>query len=98
MTNEKKEQSINLHVPESIANGDYANIVLCNYSKEEFVFDYAFLQPHVNKTTVTNRIVMSPGNAKKLAAILAKNIQEYEKKAGPINNDPPQNGIKFSIN
>ena len=100
MTDKKKEPNakINLSISKEVAVGTYSNLIISNFSKEEFMLDFALLQPHIKKADITSRVILSPRNAKKLASILAKNIEEYEKNIGPITDGPPSPGVNISFN
>jgi hypothetical protein len=100
-TKKTKEINIKVDIDEQIAQGQYSNLAIMNFSKEEFVLDFLFLQPHVAKGRVRSRQILTPGNAKRLANMLMTNIQKYEENFGPIDGDdlqPPAPGIQFSIN
>lgn len=90
--------TISLDMDEETSLGVYSNLVLSNFSKEEFFLDFAFLQPHMRKGKVRSRIILNPKNAKRLLHLLAQNIKDYESKMGPIDDPMPPQGIKFSFN
>lgn len=92
------ELTIALDMDEETSLGIYSNLVLSNYSKEEFFLDFAFLQPQMRKGKVRSRIILSPKNAKRLLHLLAQNIKDFESKCGPIDDPLPPQGIKFSFN
>ena len=99
-TQNKEEQKINLNIPAETAKGNYANLVIANYSKEEFILDCALVHPHTATATVQTRSILSPRNAKKLSLLLAQQVQSYEKKHGPITeeNGTTSGPISFSFN
>ena len=45
MTNPEKKIPVQLQLDEQVAQGTYSNLVIINHSDNEFVFDFAFLQP-----------------------------------------------------
>ena len=96
--NKKNEKQIKVDIDQDVANGTYANLSISNFSAEEFIFDYIFLQPHVDKGKILSRIIMSPQNAKRFSEMLNKNITEYEKKFGPIGKSNKFPGINLSVN
>jgi len=64
------------------------------HMKEEFVFDFFFSAPP--QGILINRIVVSPGHAKRIAAALTDAVKKYEEKFGNIViNEEPQNQIGF---
>jgi hypothetical protein len=95
---EKKEKNIQVDIEKGISQGQYSNLAISNYNKEEFIVDFAFIQPNGNKGDIKSRIIMSPRNAKRLAQMLIKNIADYEKKVGPLTDGPSFPGINLSVN
>lgn len=86
-------QKLQLQMDEHIASGTYANLVLVNHSENEFVLDFAFLQPTNGRAKVASRIISSPKHTKRLMVALQKNIERYEERFGAIElseqDDPP---------
>ena len=82
-------QSINIELPEAVAEGIYSNLFLVSHSASEFVVDFARILPGPPKGKVQARIVMTPAHAKSLVAILQENISRFERNVGPI---PPFGG------
>jgi hypothetical protein len=80
----QNQQSINIELPEAVAEGLYANLFLVMHNGSEFVLDCARLLPGPPKGKVLARIVMTPSHAKSLAASLQENIARYEQNFGPI--------------
>lgn len=95
---ENEGSSIQVDMDESIAQGVYSNLVISNFSQEEFCIDFVFLQPQMPKGKTRSRVIITPKNAKRLANLLKKNVMDYEKKFGPITDDPSAPGIRMSIN
>ena len=94
-----KERKIELTIQKEISKGQYSNLALSNFSKDEFILDFALIQPHNNKADINSRVILSPRNAKNLLTVLQKNIEDYEKKWGPISDTPPKTGgISMSFN
>jgi hypothetical protein len=75
---------IQLQLDESLSQGVYTNIVLINHSENEFVFDFAYLQPANPTARVRARVISSPRHTKRLLAALQKNIERYEERFGVI--------------
>jgi hypothetical protein len=92
------DANIQLELSEDVAQGHYSNLMVSNFSREEFVLDYAFLQPQNPRTKITSRVVVTPGNLKKFVHLLAAQIADYETKFGPIEEGPPAPGIQLSFN
>lgn len=77
-----KELSLNL--PEEVAKGSYANLAIITHSTSEFIIDFARILPGIPKPSVTNRIIMTPEHAKRLARALEDNIAKFESQFGEI--------------
>ena len=77
-----KELSLNL--PEEVAKGSYANLAIITHSTSEFIIDFARILPGIPKPPVTNRIIMTPEHAKRLARALEDNISKFESQFGEI--------------
>ena len=94
----KNEKKVEMNLNKETAKGSYNNLVITNFTREEFVLDFGFVQPNTAKGEIQSRIILSPKNAKRLAQALTKNIQEYEKKCGRIDDNIGPAQIKFSNN
>ncbi len=75
---------IQLQVDEPIAQGTYSNLVVINHSENEFIFDFAYLQPANPLARVRSRIISSPRHTKRLLLALQKNLARYEERYGII--------------
>lgn len=93
-----EEKTIKVDIDDDIAQGVYSNLAISNFSKEEFVLDFVFIQPQLSKGKIRSRIVMSPRNAKRLAEMLIRNVDEYEKKMGSMGDNNQFPGINLSVN
>jgi hypothetical protein len=87
-------QQVKIELGEQEAEGIYSNLVLLTHSASEFILDFARVLPGTAKAKVYARIVMTPQNAKSLAAVLQKNLENYESKhgkiPGPAEFSPPR--------
>ena len=92
------DKQININVPSAVASGQYANVMINNFSKEEFVLDFALIQPHTSTAVVNSRVILSPRNTKKLIQLLSAQVKEYESKCGPISDENPSGPVSFSFN
>src|SRR5438105_13877016 len=77
-------QPIQLQVDEATAQGLYTNLVMINHGENEFVLDFAYLQPNSPAAKVRARIISSPRHTKRLLVALQKNLQRYEERFGVI--------------
>ena len=73
-----------IDVDDAIAQGAYSNLVLINHNENEFVLDFAYLQPQNPTAKVRARIISSPRHTKRLLAALKKNLERYEERFGTI--------------
>ncbi len=80
----KKAPKIQLQLDEETAQGTYSNLVLINHTENEFLLDFAFLQPANARAKVRSRIISSPKHTKRLLRALLKNIERYEQRFGEI--------------
>jgi len=87
----KKALKLELKIDDAVAGGTYANLCIINHSDSEFVADFAFVQPGRPKAKVSNRIVLSPKNAKRMMLLLQNQVKVFEKRFGEIDvrNAPP---------
>lgn len=91
MADEKKKgTSMNIELPEDIAEGTYSNLAIIAHSNSEFILDFIRLVPNVPKAKVKSRIIMSPSHAKRLAKALIDNIKKFEAQNGKIDEKPQQ--------
>ena len=94
----RPEQNIQVDLDEETAQGVYSNFAISNYNQEEFVLDFAFLQPLMPKGKIRSRVILNPKSAKRLAIMLQNNVTDYERKFGPILDDNNAPGIHLSFN
>src|SRR5450432_3903405 len=81
---------IQIDVDETIAQGAYSNLVLINHNENEFVLDFAYLQPSTPRARVRARIISSPRHTKRLLRALEHNLQRYEERFGKIEEPTPE--------
>ena len=75
---------LQVQLDEDIAQGVYANLVLLNHTENEFVLDFAFIQPSNGRAKVRTRVISSPRHTKRLLLALQKNVERYEERYGRI--------------
>lgn len=81
---DKKQHEIDIELDESVAEGNYANLVIISHSSSEFVLDFAAMMPGLPKAKVKNRIILAPEHAKRLLLSLQDNITRYESNVAQI--------------
>jgi hypothetical protein len=95
MENKNPQQRITLDLPDTEADGVYANFTLISHSPAEFILDFARLVPGRTRSKVHARIIMTPQSAKSLQKSLAANVERFEATHGEIKlagqPEPDQN-------
>ena len=76
---------IQVQIDDDLAQGIYANLVLINHTDNEFVLDFAFLQPGAPRAKVRARVISSPRHTKRLLRALQKNVERFEERFGEID-------------
>ncbi|MCL5094276.1 MAG: DUF3467 domain-containing protein [Patescibacteria group bacterium] len=93
---EKGQPEIQISAEPHIARGEYANVLMINHSKEEFIFD--FMNIIGQRGHLVSRIFTSPGHMKRISKALQENIKLYEDKFGEIEEaEGPKQSIGFKI-
>jgi len=92
----KKQNSLNVELPEEIAEGTYSNLAIISHSHSEFVVDFLRILPNVPKAKVKSRVILTPTHAKRLMKALIDNVKKYEQQHGKIGEPkgpsfPPMN-------
>jgi hypothetical protein len=82
--NEKKQQGLQVELPQQVAQGEYANFAIITHGSSDFVVDFARVLPGVPKAQVCSRVILAPEHAKRLLNALQENIMRYENEYGPI--------------
>jgi Protein of unknown function (DUF3467) len=75
---------LHVQLDDDVAQGHYANLVLINHTDNEFVLDFAFVQPGGARARVRTRVVSSPRHTKRLLLALQKNLERYEARYGVL--------------
>jgi hypothetical protein len=83
------EPQIQIDIDEVTAQGAYSNLVLINHNENEFVLDFAYLQPAQPRARVRARIISSPRHTKRLLRALEINLRRYEERFGKIEDGEP---------
>jgi hypothetical protein len=81
---DRPSPKIQLQMDDATALGTYSNLVLINHTENEFLLDFAFLQPGNPRAKVVSRVISSPRHTKRLLRALQKNIERYEERFGEI--------------
>jgi hypothetical protein len=81
---EKRGKEVQIRLKEEMAGGVYANSMMVQHTREEFVMDFAMVVQ--GSGSIVARVVTSPTHLKRIAAALEDNLTRYEKIYGPIRN------------
>jgi hypothetical protein len=79
-----EDKKIEIKVDEQVALGQYSNLAAIRHTREEFIFDYAFVFPDGPAGKLVSRVILSPAHAKRFLQALEANVQRYEDNFGPI--------------
>jgi hypothetical protein len=91
----QKSMEIQVTFPDHLKGGVYSNNMAVTHTREEFVLDFLMVAPPAG--SVTARIVLSPGHAKRVVAALKENLRKYEDAFGAIQvAEEPQGKIGFN--
>ena len=80
---------LQIDLDEVTAQGAYVNLTLINHNENEFVLDFAYIQPGAPRARVRSRIISSPRQTKRLLRALEYNIRRYEERFGAIDEPEP---------
>jgi hypothetical protein len=93
MSDEPPPPKIQVQIDDDLSQGVYSNLVLINHTENEFVLDFAFIQPNSGRAKVRTRVISSPRHTKRLIAALQKNIERYEERFGTIDLSPDDDPV-----
>ena len=94
---ENESKTINIELPEEIAQGSYCNLCIVMHSPSEFVMDFVRVVPNRETARVQDRIILTPDNAKRLLATLSDNIRRYEAEHGEIRTEQRISDATFTF-
>jgi hypothetical protein len=81
---------LQIQIDDDVSQGVYSNLVLLNHTENEFVLDFAFIQPTNPRAKVRARVVSAPRHTKRLLLALQKNLERYEERFGRIELGPDE--------
>ena len=84
MPDEPPVPKLQVQIDDDVSQGVYSNLVLVNHTENEFVLDFAFIQPSNGRAKVRSRVISSPRHTKRLLHALQKNLERYEERFGTI--------------
>ena len=97
MSEEKKNEGLNIELTEEIAEGIYSNLAIINHSPSEFVVDFIQMMPGITKAKVKSRVILTPQHAKRLMKALLDNISKFENQHGEIKDIDAGAGIPMNF-
>ncbi|SRR6056297_298097 len=77
-----QQKQVQLKASDEVIKGFYANAMISNHTKEEFVLD--FLNLFGQNGSVGARVITSPGHFKRMIKAMEGNLKKYEDKFGKI--------------
>jgi hypothetical protein len=81
---------IQVDIDDATAQGAYSNLVMLNHSDNEFVLDFAYVQPTAPRARVRARIILTARHTKRLLRALEANVRRHEERFGVIQEiEPP---------
>ena len=94
---QQNQQNINIKITDEILKGAYANMMLAQHTKEEFILDFMNIVPP--NGIVTARVVTSPAHIKRIVNALTENLKQYETQFGKIEEGqaPTNQEIGFKV-
>jgi len=90
-----EEKKIDIKVDEETARGQYSNVAAIRHTREEFIFDFAFVFPDGPMGKLLSRLILSPAHAKRFSEALQANIRRYEENFGSIVPSEPPPSVGF---
>lgn len=84
---------LQVQIDDDVSQGVYSNLVLLNHTENEFVLDFAFIQPSNGRAKVRTRVISSPRHTKRLLLALQKNLERYEERFGRVELGPDEDPI-----
>jgi len=90
-----EEKKIDIKVDEKVALGQYTNLAAIRHTREEFIFDFAFMFPDGPMGQLVSRLILSPAHVKRFLEALEANVKRYEDNFGRITpaDAPPSVGF-----
>jgi len=82
----QKKRDMQVKMPEGVLGGVYANQMVVQHTREEFVLDFMTLFPPGG--VVNARVIVSPGHLKRMIGALTDNLRKYEDRHGQVAEAP----------
>jgi hypothetical protein len=72
---------LDLEIDPSIARGVYSNLILISHSRDEFTFEFAYMQPN-NSALLQARVILPVGQARALSDTLVEQLYRHGQRFG----------------
>jgi hypothetical protein len=82
----RQTREIKVRLPEAVGAGVYANSMMVQHTREEFILDFAMIVGGAGM--IAARVVLSPGHVKRVVAALEDNLAKYEGSHGRVSTSP----------
>ena len=83
------QKQIQIKADEAVQVGVYANVARISHDAEAFVLDFVVIHGSPPFGRLLSRVVLTPGNAKRLSQALTQNIEAFEQSHGAIRMPAP---------
>ena len=90
-----EEKKIDIKVDEHVALGQYSNLAAIRHTREDFIFDFAFMFPDAPMGKLISRLILSPAHVKRFLEALQANVKRYEDGFGTIVPGEPPPSVGF---
>lgn len=75
-------QQLQINSGDEMMRGRYSNSLIVSHSPEEFIIDWLLNSPSGN--FLVSRVIVTPGNLKRIISALEDNLAKYENQYGPV--------------
>lgn len=82
------QEKAQLRLDQSTATTSYANFFLVTTGQDELTVTFGLIGPEEGIVRVSDRMALSPRNAKRLAAAMSQAVKMYEDRFGVLNIAP----------
>jgi hypothetical protein len=88
MNNQQNSKKVQIKMNDETAKGFYSNLMICNHTKEEFIFD--LLNVFGGGGVAGARIITSPGHFKRMIKAMEGSMKKYEERFGEVKEATPE--------
>ena len=100
MTDDRKSEGasaaarpVTIQADPQVTPGVYSNLAMITHRREEFVFDFLFVQPQGGSkgeavALLRSRVITTPEHTKRVLRALEENVRRYEAQFGQIREAP----------